>query len=422
MDIAQKAASGFDEAVFSRFAAGRNEPAWLLERRREAFAHLSALGLPSSSDDEWRRTDIRGFRFDAFSAPGGETNATQESAAGLVHHDGALAGKSVQESGGARLMDLAQAVLEIPELLHRYFATRAVTANEDVFAALHTAFCSSGTVLHVPRGVRVEAPFLSTIGLSGGRTDFSHTLVLVEEGAEAALVREAHTLDASDEPALHAGALEIFVAPGARLKIVDVQNWGLQTWHFSRERAFVARDASLDWSVAGFGSRLAKVNQEVVLDGPGASAKVNGVMFTSGRQHLAYFTRQDHRAPHTTSDLLYKGGLRDRSRIVWKGMIRVEKDAQRTDAYQRNDNLVLSERARADSIPGLEIEANDVRCTHGATAGRVDEDMVFYAQARGVPRQDAVRLVVEGFFTDVVDRVPIESAREALRGKLTAKL
>ena len=151
--------------------------------------------------------------------------------------------------------------------------------------------------------------------------------------------------------------------------MVNIQNWDDATWHFSRERAVVGRDARLQWTVGGLGSRVAKVNQEVVLAGQGADAQVNGVMFTTGRQHLAYFTRQDHIAPHTTSDLLYKGGLKDKSRIVWKGMIRVEKDAQRTNAYQKNDNLVLSESARADSIPGLEIEANDVRCTHGATAG-----------------------------------------------------
>src|SRR5262249_20159223 len=194
------------------------------------------------------------------------------------------------------------------------------------------------------------------------------------------------------------------------------------TWHFSRERALVGPDAGLQWTVGGLGSRLAKVNQEVALTGPGARAQVNGVMFTTGRQHLAYFTRQDHMAPHTTSDLLYQGGSKDRSRVVWKGMIRVEKDAQRTDAYQKNDTLVLSDSARADSIPGLEIEANDVRCTHGATAGRVDEDMIFYAESRGISREAAVRLIVEGFFADVYDRITVEPVRETLRQAVATKL
>ena len=218
------------------------------------------------------------------------------------------------------------------------------------------------------------------------------------------------------------GGVEIIVGRGAKLRFVNIQNWDLGTWHFSRERALVGPDAALQWTVGALGARLAKVNQEVALAGPGAAAQVNGVMFTTGRQHLAYFTRQDHAAPHTTSDLLYKGGLKDRSRVVWKGMIRVEKDAQRTDAYQKNDNLVLSETARADSIPGLEIEANDVRCTHGATAGRVDEDMIFYARSRGVSRAEAIRLVVEGFFANVYDRITLEPVRETLRKAVASKL
>jgi Fe-S cluster assembly protein SufD len=235
-------------------------------------------------------------------------------------------------------------------------------------------------------------------------------------------VRETAGRDRGDAQALHVGAVEIFVGRGAKLRFVNIQNWDLGTWHFSRERALVGPDAALQWTVGGLGSRLAKVNQEVALAGEGARAQVNGVLFTTGRQHLAYFTRQDHIAPHTTSDLLYKGGLKDKSRIVWKGMIRVEKDAQRTDAYQKNDNLVLSETARADSIPGLEIEANDVRCTHGATAGRVDEDMVFYAQARGVSRATAIRLIVEGFFAKVYDRITLEPVRETLRQAVADKL
>jgi Fe-S cluster assembly protein SufD len=255
-----------------------------------------------------------------------------------------------------------------------------------------------------------------------GRVDFSHTLVVLEPGAEATLVRESTGRGNELGAALHVGAVEVFLGDGARLRLVNIQDWDNATWHFSRERALVGRDASLQWTVGGLGSRLAKVNQEVALAGQGASAQVNGVMFTTGRQHLAYFTRQDHLAPHTTSDLLYKGGLQDKSRIVWKGMIRVEKAAQRTDAYQKNDNLVLSHTARADSIPGLEIEANDVRCTHGATAGRVDDEMIFYARARGIPRETAIRLIVEGFFANVYDRITIDPVRETLRQTVAARL
>jgi Fe-S cluster assembly protein SufD len=317
---------------------------------------------------------------------------------------------------------LNRAVKDYPELLERYLLTQVVTPADDIFAALHAAFWTGGSLLYVPRGVCVEAPLFSLIGLAAeGRVDLSHTLIVLEKGAEATLVRQTARRDGETQ-ALHVGALEVLLAEGARLRLVNIQNWDESTWHFSRERALVGHDASLQWTIGGLGSRLAKVNQEVVLKGAGAHAQVNGVMFTSGRQHQAYFTRQDHAAPHTTSDLLYKGGLKGRSRIVWKGMIRVEKDAQKTNAYQRNDNLVLSEIARADSIPGLEIQANDVRCTHGATAGRVDDEAVFYAQARAIPRETAVRLIVEGFFANVYDRITIDPVRETLRQAVATKL
>ena len=325
--------------------------------------------------------------------------------------------------GGAVLLDLADAVKSHPALVEKYLMTEAVSPTADAFAALHAAFWTGGTFLYVPKGVQVAEPLCTLIGLAGsGKVDLDHTLVVVEEGAEATLVREVTSQGREAAPALHVGAVELFVEAGAKLQFVNLQNWDTQTWNFSRERALVGAGASVQWTIGGIGSRLSKVNQEVALVGQGAEAQVNGVMFTTGRQHLAYFTRQDHVAPDTRSDLLYKTGLKDHSRVVWKGMIRVEKDAQKTDAYQKDDNLILSHEARADSIPGLEIEANDVRCTHGATAGPVDPEMVFYLRARGVDRETAVRLIVEGFFANVYDRIALEPVRETLRQAVAAKL
>jgi len=429
---------GFTEATFQAFLRERDEPPWLVERRREAFARFKAFAWPTAGDEEWRRTDIRAFRLDGFTVPAAREPAAEARAAledtwelsrslyatGIEHINGAVAREPDPSSlGRAVFIDLNRAVKDLPDLLKRYLLTQAVTAGDDIFAALHAAFWTGGSLLYVPRGVTIDVPLFSLIGLAqDGRVDLSHTLVVLEEGAQATLVRETAGRGGGGTPALHVGAVEVLLATGAQLRLVNIQNWDESTWHFSRERALVGRDASLQWTIGGLGARLAKGNQEVVLSGAGAAAQVNGVMFTSGRQHQAYFTRQDHVAPHTTSDLLYKGGLKGRSRIVWKGMIRVEKDAQRTNAYQRNDNLVLSEFARADSIPGLEIEANDVRCTHGATAGRVDEEAVFYAQARGIPRETAVRLIVEGYFANVYDRITIDPVRETLRQAVATKL
>ena len=431
-------AGGFTQASFDAFLKSRDEPTWLLDRRRRAFEAFSGMSLPTAREEEWRRTDIRSLKLDHFAPPAMQTASAEDRSAlstawdalsvhyatGLEHINASVTRiPDPTKLGGAVFMDLATAAKDHPEILERYFLTDAVSPTADAFSALHAAFWTGGTLLYVPKGVKVEAPLFTLVGLANsGRVDLDHTLVVLEEGAEATLVRETASVGRNGDPALHAGAVELFVGRGAKLRFVNLQNWDASTWHFSRERALVGADASIQWTVGGLGGRLAKVNQEVALTGKGADAQVNGVMFTTGKQHLAYFTRQDHAAPHTQSDLLYKAGLKDSSRIVWKGMIRVEKDAQRTDAYQKDDNLILSDHARADSIPGLEIEANDVRCTHGATAGRVDEEMIFYLQARGVRKETAIRLIVEGFFANVYDRITLEPVRETLRQAVAAKL
>jgi Fe-S cluster assembly protein SufD len=434
---APSATGRFTEEAFEEFLRARDEPAWLVERRREAFERFQSAPWPTLRDEEWRRTDIRGLRLANFAPPTLHEPSEAARAAlapasellgslygtGITHVDGAVA-RSADATGlpdGVIFADLRAAVREHPELVRRCL-NLAVDPLADVFSAMHGAFWTGGVLLFVPKGVRVEVPLFHLIGLSPeGVVDLNHTLVVLDEGAEATLVQET-AAPGRTAPGLHVGAVELLVGPAARLRFVNIQNWDSQTWHFSRERAIVGRDGALQWTVGGLGSRLAKVNQEVALAEPGASAQVNGVMFTNGRQNLTYLTRQDHIAPHTTSDLLYKAGLKDNSRVVWKGMIRVETGAQRTDAYQKNDNLVLSDAARADSIPGLEIEANDVRCTHGATAGRVDEDMVFYLRSRGIAREEAVRLIVEGFFAGVYDRITIDPVRETLREAVASKL
>ncbi|MCE5267799.1 MAG: Fe-S cluster assembly protein SufD, partial [Planctomycetaceae bacterium] len=304
----------------------------------------------------------------------------------------------------------------------------AVDFQADKFAALHAACWSGGMLLYVPRGVRIMRPLYMLSRLAPDGVDLGHTLVVLEEDAEATVLGETASMElaepahddgaggqpAAAAPGLHCGAIEIFIGPRAKLRYVNLQNWGAGVWHFAHQRAMVGQDASLQWTIGALGSRLAKVNQQVALVGPGAQTQVNGVMFTEGRQHLSYHTLQHHQAPHCTSDLLYKGALQDKSRLVWRGMIRVDREAQKTDGYQRDDNLILSEDARADSIPGLEILADDVKCSHGATAGRVDDEQVFYARCRGLTRKEAVRMIVAGFFQQVFDRITIPSVRDAL--------
>ncbi|MCK4617241.1 MAG: Fe-S cluster assembly protein SufD, partial [Pirellulales bacterium] len=250
-----------------------------------------------------------------------------------------------------------------------------------------------------------------------------HVLVVLGEGAEATVLTETATCETTGSgTGFHCGGTEIVVGKDALLRMVNIQNWDRGVWHVARQKAVVHENAKLQWTLAALGSRLSQVAQDVALVGKNAEAQVNGVMFTEGKQQLVYNTLQHHEAPSCHSDLLYKGALQDRSRLVWRGMIKVDKVAQKTDGYQRNDNLMLSEAARSDSIPGLEIEADDVRCTHGATSGRVDEEQIFYAQARGLSADEAARLVVAGFFQQVFDRITIASVREALAAAIGSRI
>jgi Fe-S cluster assembly protein SufD len=418
--------TGFSPAAFQAFLQSRDEPDWLSEQRRAAWRAFGELPMPSRSDEEWMRTDIRGFHLDRFAPPGDGAALGDALPTGLLTEGVTLAGQVTTLDSrpmshvlakkwadrGVIYGSLDALVGQHADLIRPRLLTKAVDFRHDKFAALHAAFWAGGTFLYVPGGVVVDEPLHSLSSLSAGGVDFGHTLVLLDEGAEATLLSE--TAGGSDESGLHMGAIELFVGPRAKLRYVNLQNWGTGVWHFAHQNALVDRDARLQWTIGALGSRLAKVNQHVALTAAGADAQVNGVMFTEGKQHLAYNTLQHHQAPHCKSDLLYKGALQDKSRLVWRGMIKVDRDAQKTDGYQRNDNLMLSEEARADSIPGLEIEADDVRCTHGATAGRVDDEQIFYSRCRGLTRNEAVRMIVAGFFQQVFDRITIESVREAL--------
>lgn len=419
-------APGFTQEAFDSFLSSRNEPGWLVDLRRAAWARFNELAMPARNDEEWVRTDIRLLKLDRFGFPAG-TPVGSDMPRSLLAEGVALGGSTVTSDSvvvGAQLAekwsdkgvlfgDLATMVAEHGDLLRPYFERRVIDSNRDKFAALNAAAWAGGALLYVPKRVTIDEPLHSLSAMTDGGVDLNRTLVIVEDDAEATLLSETASLS-EHGGGFHCGSIELLVEPNARLRYVSLQNWGNQVWHFAHQKAHIAARAHLQWTIGALGSRLAKVNQHVAMTGQDAEAQVNGVMFTQGRQHLSYNTHQHHQAPHCRSDLLYKAALQDDSRTVWRGMIKVDKAAQRTDAYQRNDNLMLSRTARADSIPGLEIEADDVRCTHGSTSGRVDEQQVFYAMTRGYTRQEAVRMIVEGFFQQVFDRIPIESVSEAL--------
>ncbi|MFM8289424.1 MAG: Fe-S cluster assembly protein SufD, partial [Planctomycetaceae bacterium] len=399
----------FNAEALAGQLAGRSEPFWLNELRQSAFRHFETLFKTPLDPEEWKRVDLRGLQAAKFAlrkptvVPAQFQNLLESRAefAGVVSHvDGNRVESRLADKVRARGVlfgSLADLLVSHGDLLRPHLAS-LVSPEADRFAAWHTAFLTGGTVLYVPRNVELTEPLYSLIGLDQpGTADFSHTLVILEEGAQATLLEETASTSAT-AAGLHVGAVELVVGPRARLRYVQLQNWNQQTWHLAHQKGRVDRDGSLQWTVGGIGARLAHIHQDVVLAGPGASGEVNGATFATDRQTLSYYTQQTHQAPNCRSDLLYKDVLRDDARVVWRGMIRVDPGAQQTDGYQRCDSLLLSPDCRADSIPGLEIEADDVRCTHGATAGRVDADQVFYLMCRGMSRYEAMHMIVEGFF------------------------
>jgi len=419
-------ATGFSADTFDAFLAARDEPGWLSDLRREAWSKFADLDLPTMRDEEWMRTDIRLLKLGRYSLPT-EMPADVPTPRALLAEGVELGGRgetvdshSVHSalaekwaSRGVLYGSLDTLVREHGDLLRPYFERPIVDPQKDKFSSLNAACWCGGALLYVPQGVCVDQPLHSLSVLTDGGVDLNRTLVILEEGAEATLLAETASTDPNGG-GLHCGSIELMVGKNARLRYVNLQNWSDGVWHFAHQMAHVGAGANLQWTIGALGSRLAKVNQHVALVGQDAEAQVNGVMFTQGKQHLCYNTHQHHQAAHCQSDLLYKAALQDTSRTVWRGMIQVDQDAQQTNAYQRNDNLLLATTARADSIPGLEIEADDVRCTHGSTSGRVDDQQLFYAMTRGYTRQEAVRMIVAGFFQKVFDRITIESVRNAL--------
>jgi Fe-S cluster assembly protein SufD len=281
----------------------------------------------------------------------------------------------------------------------------------------------NGILIYVPSGVQVEYPLHSVLwGPGVGLAYLSHIMVWLEEGASLTYVHEAASPTERGGQTFHSGIVELHVGPGANLRFVELQSWGEHVWNFSHERVQVGREGNLDWVFVAAGSRLTKNFSDLDLIGQGATGRMSGFYFTDGVQHLDHDTQQNHLAPNTTSDLLFKGALKDRSRSVWQGMIYVAPGAQKTDGYQANRNLVLSDQARADSIPGLEIMADDVRCTHGATVGKIDPNEVFYLRSRGIPYPEAERLIVEGFFDPIMQRIPFEGVRTRLQSAIREKM
>jgi Fe-S cluster assembly protein SufD len=392
-----------DRDALEALVAATGEPGWLAERRTEAFDLFEKLDMPDPKREEWRYTDVRRFDFEVYAAP--------EIAKRSLDLPQELAAK------GVVFADLVNAD---PELVREHFFTE-VPVDEHRFTALHGAFHSDDVIVYVPRGVDVDVPLEVLRDVDKGGSTFPHTTIVVEDQASLTFV-DRFKSDDSLMPSLCSSVVEVTAGRGATVNYISLQEWGRGVSHFQTQRFTGYRDSTVRSLAVNLGSTFARTQVESVLKGEGSFSEMLGLYFADADQHFAQRTLQQHVAPHATSDLLYKGALKERSRSEYSGLIKVAKGAQGTDAYQANRNLVLSEDALAHSIPQLEIEANEVRCTHGATVSPVEEEHLFYLMSRGIDRVTAQKLVVFGFFGEVLDRIRLPQVRDDLSDAISAKV
>jgi Fe-S cluster assembly protein SufD len=414
-------------------APGATEPEFLAARRERAVRLSQTLELPQfKGRPGWEFTDLSGLELSSYAAaPAGDGDAVDnaglteplfapDGAAELLQVDDSSAAVSGELPEGVVVTTLEQAATHDPQLVERYLGS--VVRDQDLFVARNEAGFRNSALVYVPKGTVVERPIVLTAVQRSAQTELDRrTLIVLDEGAQAE-VWEQQLSDSPDLDAVFNTVVEVALGDGARLRFVCGQALSERSWIFGTHRAEIGRDASLDWVALGFGSARGRVRMETRLGGPGSEARVTGAYATRGRQHIDFDTTQEHAAPSTTSDLAFRGVLADRSTAVWKGNIIVDPGAQKTDAFQESRNLLLSKRAHADAIPGLEIQANDVRCTHAAAVAQVDAEQLFYLRAHGLPEAQAKRLVIEGFLSALVERFEQGPVRDLLRGTLERRL
>lgn len=434
------------DTVFASFLNQREDPDWLRVHRRRAWETYRSLPMPSSQDEKWRRTDFSRLHLTTLT-PGlignpaidgdGESGATiPPSSSALLNSETKFAGQLVQYPGrvaqtelqnqwanqGVIFCDLRSAINKYPELVAQYLLNEPLKSPDDKFAHLHTAFSSDGLFLFVPPAVHITLPVYAFYWLSqSGIGVYPHTLLIAEQASKVTLIDEYSSTN-NGQPAFANGITQLYLKRNAQVTFFYVQRWSDNICNLFRQQAVLAEGARLTSLNLSLGASLSRVEIESRLGGPGATSLMFGLAVGDKQRHIEQHTLQEHIAPHTTSDLLFKTVLKDQAYSVFSGLIRVDKAAQRTDAYQSNRNLLLSEKAKADTLPKLEILANDVRCTHGATAGPIDEEQCFYLMSRGLPRQDTERLIVNGFFEEVFKRIPVGKIKEQLLQYIDQKL
>ena len=421
---------------------GMSEPEWLRERRAHAWDVYERTPMPTIRLEEWRYTnlkkklDLDSLQLSDAEAMSDDASTWPERLRAAMDEDRAASGHIVIIDGhvvhadvdkqlaaqGVILESLQEAITNHEELVREHLATDAVPAEEEKFAALNAALWSDGIFLYVPKGVQLELPVRVTCWLSeAGTAYFSRVLIVAEAQSQVSYVDEVLS-DDFESQTYTSTAVELIARDGARVQYVAVQRLGRGTFYQSIQRTLAQRDSKLDTLNVALGASVTRVDLNARLLGPGANSDMLGLYFGDDDQHFDFNTSQDHVAEHTSSDLLYKGALDGASRAAFRGIIRVLPGAQGTDAYQTNRNLLLSPESRADSLPNLEIEADDVKCSHGATVGQLDDEAKFYLMSRGLSLIQAERLVVLGFLGEVLAKLPLGGVVDKVTRVIEQKL
>jgi Fe-S cluster assembly protein SufD len=383
---------GTSRDAVERLSRARQEPEWLLALRLRALEAFERLPMPDQRTEGWRRTNLRGLSLDGL-APTSESVCIKASAPAI-----------------ALPLDEAVRDARLAPVMEKHFG-QLVAFDADKFVALHYALFNAGAVVVVPRGRVVDEPIDVTYSARAAGPVLAHTLLVLEDEANLPALVE----NFSGAPGLSTGVVEQVLGANAHTRYVQLQRFGDETWSFSTQRAHLGPDASFRTLNVALGSRVSRAAVQIVLEGRGSQADLLGIVDLAGRQHTDFQTLQEHRGDATRSDLVIHDALRDRSSANFTGLIRIDRSAHQTESSQEQKNILLSDSAKADSDPKLEILNNDViRCTHGAAVGPVDEEMVFYLQSRGLDRASAEQLIVEGFFQSTLGKLGVPSVQETV--------
>lgn len=422
--------AGLDAERFATHLAQRSYlPAWWIAAKQEAWNEFTSLPMPSRTDENWRFANLSGISLDHYAVPEEPSSRVPHlpnfpHASEIIFSNRQVVGRTglSQELAdqGVIFAPLDEALRDHGDLVRRYFQQHPVNLGGEKFIALNVAFAACGTFLYVPKGVKVDQPFVAQHTVTGEHQSvFPHTIVAIEDGAEASLVE----FFVSGDQAAHlaSGVNDLHAGQNAQLTYIGAQNWSPDTLSFQANSIHAGRDARVQCLNVHLGGRQARHESHSRLAGPGAHCDMLALTVANGAQEFDQRTLQTHQAPHTTSDLLYKNALMDTAKTIFSGLIVVDPEAQHTDAYQTNRNLLLSDKAEANSLPGLEIQANDVKCSHGSTSGRVPAEQEFYLQSRGIDPAKAHELIVFGFFEEVLAKLANEHLHAVLSELIKSK-